>query len=570
MKKTNMQKVELLLADERVMEQQKALLKQYVLYAEKFKSTDGILETLYNVRDFALFIKKPFQEAVRCELESFLDYKIKDKQSTITDNRPVAVKDKSANCYRYRIQGFYRWMKKFTEHKIDEELAYPLPKIIVKEEVPRAEKFRRRVIKALNESNLSQANLKTLNEYYNYKKSSGLVTSDIGFSSKLNFLKNYGLFLKEKTFKEATRNDIQEFIMLVRNRNDGKFNDSYKAHLLDFYRYVYDMFGSEQPRTYPDVVSWLYTKRKKINDRLAKEIIPDSDIQSMLKVTANQEERCIISVLRDSSARVGELVNCNIEDAIINSIGNANGKYEHQIAQIKLKGKTGERINQLFWSVPDLRLWLMQHPLRDNPKAPLFISAHPSRYGQRLTPAGINKMLHRVSNRAGVKKHIHAHKFRHTNITKMASVLSESELKIHAGWGACSKMAEVYIHLTSNDVNKKILRSMGIELEEEKGAPENLLQVKVCPNNICSFENPSEAKFCLQCGYPLSMKTAIELKKLKEDEEQLQQEIMSKGLCSIQLGQNLDIKEAMYQILKSDKQLVDKLRKLVQSSETVT
>mgnify|MGYP001568091495 CR=1 FL=1 len=144
----------------------------------------------------------------------------------------------------------------------------------------------------------------------------------------------------------------------------------------------------------------------------------------------------------------------------------------------------------------------------------------------------------------------------------MAQVLSESELKIHAGWGANSKMAEVYIHLTAEDVNKKILKSLGLQIEEDNTEEQNILEVKICPNNICSYQNPGDAKFCIKCGYPTSLKTAVELKRIKEDEEQLHKKIMDKGINNIEIKQDIDLKEVMYQIIKNDKELMDSLRKI--------
>jgi len=328
------------------------------------------------------------------------------------------------------------------------------------------------------------------------------------------------------------------------------------------------MFEEEQPRKYPEVVAWLYQGRKKSHERLPKEIIPDAEIKQMIDKCTEQRDKALLALMADCSARVGEIVNICIKDLKINEVA-TEAHYKHLIATVTLRGKTGERTNQLFYSVPYLRLWLFNHPLKDEPDAPLFIANNPSRYGQRITAVGINKILQRVAHRAGVKRHIHAHLFRHTNLTRMARVLSESELKIHAGWGSESNMASVYVHLNEKDVANKILERYGIITKAEQRETA-LFQIQICPNNVCGYQNPAEAKFCLKCGYPLSLKTAVDLKKLKEQEDELQREAMSKGLAGLDLTGITDLREAIYQIVKKDETLLAKLQGIAEQAQALS
>lgn len=578
--KTTEEKIRYVLEDKRMLPEQRELVTRWYKHLKKSQPTNAILERAYTIREIGLLVNKPFQKLMPEDINIYVNNKIK------------AVKDGSAKAYRFRIQGFYRYLYKHTRLDIDKELAYPTPKIVVREHIPKEDRHRRRIEALLNNKVLSQIkrdkglsneelrkkypekvlkehNLKMLREFYNYKITSGLVTSHVGFTTKLSFLKRFGLYLNDKTYAEATREDIQEFLAQVQVTN-GKINPSYKAFLLDFYRFVYGMFGNEQPRKYPDVVSWLYTKRKKINDRLAKAIISDIEIKAMIDACDNLRDKAIIAVLRDCSARIGELMDCRIKDVQITEKGRNDSKYKHQIATIKLKGKTGERLNLLHWSVSYLRQWILAHPLRTKPdfeNAPLFVARKESRYGQPLTAVGVNKMLQKVATRTGIKRHIHCHLFRHTNLTHMAKILSETELKIHAGWGSDSKMASVYVHLSHEDVHNKLLKSMGFSVEEEIKKEKNLLKTHICPNHVCGYENPGDAKFCLKCGYPLSLKIAVSLNKIKKKEEALQNELFSKDISNI--AKKKDVRETMYEILRSDPKLVDKLKEIVELTKAV-
>ncbi len=585
MKKQTDAKIREVLQDIKLSEHQREVIGKWHKHVSTYAKEQQILERVYVIREFALFINKPLEEAKIEDWKRYEEYKRNDNRETVTNNRVMSVSNGSLYGYWTRLKGFYRYLYKNTHYEIDKEMAYPSPKIIKKDEISREERHKRRVMAILEnrilsikredkglsddelrakypEQVLPKHNLKTLKDFYYHKITSGDVKSHIGFTTKLSFLKRFGIFLGSKGYKDAERSDIQEYLAIIQQRV-GSINPSYKAFLLDFYRYVYGLFSREQPRKYPDVVAWLYTRRKKIDEKLAKSIIPDSAIKDMIDTCDNVRDKSIIAVLRDCSARIGELMNCRIKDIKVTEKGKADSKYRHHIATIKLVGKTGERVNLLHWSVSYLRQWIQVHPLRKNPdfeNAPLFVARKESRYGQALTVVGVNKMLQKVAHLAGVKMHIHAHLFRHTNITHMAKVLSEQELKKHAGWGNDSKMTLVYVHLKDSDVHNKLLKNMGFDIDEKEQKEENLLKKQICPNHVCSYENTSDASFCASCGYPLKMETAIKLTKVKEQEDELQRELFSKDIGNTQVRG--DMKEAMFQLLKSDPMLIEKLRQI--------
>ncbi len=561
--------------DERLGAKQRKLLDGWTKHLKTYKSEDQVLGQAYTLREFGLFVQKPYEAVVSGDIERYLEFK-RESSTSVTGNRVLDVKDSSVKCYRYRVNAFYRWIIKHTGIAIDSELAYPRPKLVKKPEKSREQICKERIEKLLKiglsqNKEYNNVNLKTLNDYYLYKFTSGKVESHTGFVSKLYFLNRLGEHLskQDRSYKDATREDIQAFLAVVHqgiiSKKPGKekqiLNNSYKAHLLDFYRFVYGMFEEEQPRKYPEVVSWLYQGRKKSHQKLAKEIIPDTELKAMIESCVELRDKALLALLADCSGRVGEIVNTTIKDVKLSEISAEGAKYSHLVGTIKLRGKTGERTNQLFYSVSYLRLWLMSHPLKNEPDAPLFIATKECRYGQRLTSVGINKILQRAALRAGVKRHIHAHLFRHTNLTKMARLLSESELEIHAGWGSESNMASVYVHLTEKDVAKKILEKYGIvKLEYE--SQETMLIPQICPNTVCSYQNPGEAQFCAKCGYPLSLKTAVSVTKIKQKEEELHAEIMKRGLTGVDTSKANDLRELMWEVVKKDANLLEKLRSI--------
>src|SRR3989344_839624 len=146
MKKTTDEKIECALADERLSPEKREIIRKWYEHTKTFCNENKILERLYVIREFGLFIKKPYQSATIEDRDKYGEYKKTNNKETVTNNRVLYVSVDSLNLYNGRLKGFYRFLYKNTHYSIDKELAYPTPKIVKKDEVPREEKHRRRVI----------------------------------------------------------------------------------------------------------------------------------------------------------------------------------------------------------------------------------------------------------------------------------------------------------------------------------------------------------------------------------------------------------------------------------------
>ncbi len=113
-----------------------------------------------------------------------------------------------------------------------------------------------------------------------------------------------------------------------------------------------------------------------------------------------------------------------------------------------------------------------------NPAAPLFTTSR--RRGTltvtRLTPRRVQNIFARLGDLAGCPKDTNPHSFRHGRLTVRGKQLTESELRIYAGWSKGSSMAQVYVHLSSRDIENKILAVDGVKMEEEP-APDPMAPV---------------------------------------------------------------------------------------------
>ncbi len=171
---------------------------------------------------------------------------------------------------------------------------------------------------------------------------------------------------------------------------------------------------------------------------------------------------------------------------------------------IIVHGKTGWRRIRLVSSVPHLSNWLEHHPLKDNPEVPLWVGMGTKNHNKPMSYDCLRMLLRKIAKRAGVRKDVNPHNFRHSRATDLANWMTEAQMDKFFGWVIGSKMASVYIHLSGRDIDEVILK-IHVKIKEET---HEQLKPKTCP--ICGHENAPEAELCLKCRRPLSVKAVLE------------------------------------------------------------
>lgn len=181
-------------------------------------------------------------------------------------------------------------------------------------------------------------------------------------------------------------------------------------------------------------------------------------------------------------------------------------------ATMIVNGKTGMRKVRLIDSLPDIRLWLNQHPLKNKPDAPLFVTERrfitvEKNSGKkekelmeerRVDQRTVQNMLATVGKLARLNKKVHPHALRHGRLTFFVKQgFMESELRILAGWEKESNMPATYVHLAGADVDKKLLIKNGL-IKDDGELMLKTLKPGKCPR--CAAENPADAKYCSVCG----------------------------------------------------------------------
>jgi integrase/recombinase XerD len=316
----------------------------------------------------------------------------------------------------------------------------------------------------------------------------------------LTTLKCIGLQL-DKPFQIATRQDIATWVSKLESANYSAWTKrDYKVILKVFFRWL------KKSEAYPSEVDWIKASRAR-NHTLPEQLITEEEVKRIAERATHPRDKALVLVLYESGCRIGEILSLTI----------GNVEFDEYGGILLVNGKTGQRRVRIIASAPALALWIDNHPLRDHPDAPLWINLGAKNRCQTLTYGGAKSLVKEIVYRAGIKKRVYPHLFRHSRATHLANHLTESQLKQHFGWVQGSAMASVYVHLSGRDVDRALLELNGINLNKEEEAGK--FKAIDCPR--CKNRNSPISKFCNRCGLALDLKAAIELDETRNKADKL-------------------------------------------------
>jgi integrase len=350
----------------------------------------------------------------------------------------------------------------------------------------------------IKNSSLSEDNKSHILKFYRDIQAEGLSLGRI--VKYLGTLYNLAKMLP-KPFHAATKEDIIDLLQQIESKDYSDWTKrDYKIVIKRFYKWL------RQTEDYPEEVRWIKARVKNKN-LLPEQLLTEEEVKKLVASADNPRDKALILVLFESGCRIGELLTLRIR----------NVQFDEYGAQLIVNGKTGMRRVRIIASAPALATWLDNHPMRDDRDAPLWITMGTRDWGEILKYGSCRQMLAKLVKRAGLKKRVFHHLFRHSRATQLANSLSDSQLKQHLGWVQGSSMASVYIHLSGKEVDDALLRLQGLKKEERKEEPE--LKVVICSR--CNGSNSPTSKFCIRCGLPLDIKTAVELDQTREKADAL-------------------------------------------------
>ena len=253
----------------------------------------------------------------------------------------------------------------------------------------------------------------------------------------------------------------------------------------------------------------------------SEDMLTSDEVNSIIKSCKNLRDKALVSLLYDTGCRIGEIVTIRLKDLEIDDRG----------MTVHVSGKTGERIVYVIGdSIAYSKEWRTIHPENSNGDAMFFVDLVT---GKQMNYDSVRMTIQKAVKRAGTKKRVHPHLFRHSYATRYSEVLSESVLKAQLGWTGSSRMAQKYVHLSGQQQKNAILKANGFDPEVKTITHAEL---KVCQR--CGEKNPSTASYCLKCWFPLTVQASL---KLKENQDHIEKTLRGRGDISPEIQAILDM-----------------------------
>ncbi|MEM0358300.1 MAG: tyrosine-type recombinase/integrase [Candidatus Bathyarchaeia archaeon] len=262
----------------------------------------------------------------------------------------------------------------------------------------------------------------------------------------------------------------------------------------------------------PPEVAWIPMKVDERDSRVKPEILLTSeDVKAMINAAENERDKALISVLFEAALRPGELLTMKVGSV----------EFKDNYCLISVCGKTGVKRIPLVASHRLLLDWLMKHPSRNDPNAPLWISLSNNSKGEVMSYYYFRKLVKRLAEKAGLRREVWPYLFRHSSLTALAKILTESKLELYAGWVHGSKMARRYVHFSARDLEETVLEIHGLK---EAKQSDGIMRPVECPR--CKQMNAPNNVRCEFCGYILDRSLAMKI----EEEQHMRNEDVIKML----------------------------------------
>ena len=328
------------------------------------------------------------------------------------------------------------------------------------------------------------------------------------------------LYAVDKKIDEWDRKDVRRTINHFKAEvESGRISENSFEEVKKTLKKFFKWLGKEE------IVSWFSLKN--VETKISpQDLITEEEFERMMSACMSSRDRALISLLYETGARIGEIGSMRIKDVSFDDYG----------AIIWLpKSKTIRRKLRVVYSARYLSEWLSDHPMKDNSEAALWIKLSGSRALQPMVYKDLHAQLRRICKRAGIKKRIYPHLFRHTRATRLLAKVPETIGAKYMGWINGSKMVGVYVHLASEDVDEAILKMHGIKTNN------NNKDLEVIQCSRCMQVNPATSRFCSRCGLPLTEGAIQEIEEWEKRKNEALNELTNPSFVKIFMGMQREI-----------------------------
>ena len=319
-------------------------------------------------------------------------------------------------------------------------------------------------------------------------------------------------------FRRARRRDYEDLTLHLADfefvKQKGGEPQHYSPATMADFRLTLKVFGkfvregnTDRETPYPEEVRWL-KKDIKLNEKKNPLYFKDDETEALIKAADNDRDKALLGVEGELGMRTGELLGMKVGDVVVDDAG--------AVVNVE-RGKTGPRRLRSIGAVQYLTRYMENHPFREDPNAPLWVTRSTSYSGRPMSWAALSRMVKKTAAKAGMAKpRAYLYMLRHGSATRNAKYLTDSELKLMYGWSMASRMPAVYVHLTGGDLDEKYQQIYG---EGKVVAKPSFVPV-ICPR--CHEKSPVGARYCVKCASPLEPE---ERAKMTVKDEQTREDI---------------------------------------------
>jgi len=363
----------------------------------------------------------------------------------------------------------------------------------------------------LRKADIGQSNIDVLEKFVVSCRHEGLtkstITGYVNYSTRmLSYLRDIGI---NKNIHELDQMDFEKLVMYLedeKNLSPGGIRN-YRKLVKKFMGWYYE---GEPPKWVKNLKLKSLATPVQPHDLLTQE-----EFDKLMEACRHPRDKAFIAVLADSGMRIGALASCRIKNVDFNQYG----AIIYISSTSRSKKNTAAKGIPITWSTGYLNQWLAVHPLKNDPEAPLWVTRDKNKEPLSYKTARI--LIKNIGLKAGIKKRVNPHSFRHLAITHwILDGYNEQEIKHRAGWSKGStQMFKIYANFTDQEINDRIFEKCGLKTEDKRH-----VTLKKCPR--CNNVLRPEDKFCSQCSLVLDQKSLDEIGKYEAKIPEIMQLVM--------------------------------------------
>lgn len=246
--------------------------------------------------------------------------------------------------------------------------------------------------------------------------------------------------ITEKGFDEQDKNSIEAFLVLLnKSKRSVWTKNEMKGYLKKFLKWFYKDYELVE-----DIKREFTNIANKVNEN---NLITEQDVKKMLNSAENNKERAYLSLMFEIGARPQEVLSLRWKDI----------KFLEGYANVLLFSNKTKRSREypVVESGEELYKWKQTYFFPDvKPQDLVF----PSRYrNKQMTTNGANKLLRRLSVKAGIDKDVWNYLLRHTRATRLYEELPSPIVEKLMGH---QNMSKTYAHISNKKTREAILTKL--------------------------------------------------------------------------------------------------------------